>query len=96
MQMHFPGGPIVKTPNFHRRGHRVLFHQGTKIPQATAPRPPPKKRAHLQRQANLWVGQRGSGFATVRRVETRISECALCSLKTAGAAQLADGGHAPF
>ena len=42
MQIHFPGGPIVKTPNFHCRGAQGSIPcQGTKIPQATAPLPPP-------------------------------------------------------
>ena len=31
----FPGGPVVKTPSLHCKGHRFIPGQGTKIPYAT-------------------------------------------------------------
>jgi len=49
MQIHFPGGPVVKTPNFHRRGHRVLFpvrDLRSHRPQLPAPHP---KKEHIYR-----------------------------------------------
>ena len=40
----FPGGPVVRTRQFHCRGPGSIPAQGTKIPQAARCAPRPKKR----------------------------------------------------
>ena len=34
----FPGRPLVRTPHFHCRGHRLIPGWGTKIPHADQPK----------------------------------------------------------